>query len=80
MTERITSNLLKQHLSDEEFDTSPRHSLRLHPSPHEYRLFLTSDLCLKPQDSFGAFVTFFLDLQKVDHTIRKHHQTHRQLF
>ena len=27
---------------------------------------------LKPQDSFGRFVTIFLDLQKVDHTIRKH--------
>ena len=28
---------------------------------------------LKPQDSFGRFVNIFLDLQKVDHTIRKHH-------
>ena len=28
--------------------------------------------CLKPQDSFGTFVQNFLDLQKVDHTIRKH--------
>ena len=28
---------------------------------------------LKPQDSFGRFVNNFLDLQKVDHTIRKHH-------
>ena len=28
---------------------------------------------LKPQDSFGRFVKIFLDLQKVDHTIRKHH-------
>ena len=28
---------------------------------------------LKPQVSFGRFVTFFIDLQKVDHTIRKHH-------
>ena len=28
---------------------------------------------LKPQDSFGRFVKNFLDLQKVDHTIRKHH-------
>ena len=28
---------------------------------------------LKPQDSFGRFVKFFIDLQKVDHTIRKHH-------
>ena len=27
---------------------------------------------LKPHDSFGRFVTIFLDLQKVDHTIRKH--------
>ena len=27
---------------------------------------------LKPQDSFGRFVKMFLDLQKVDHTIRKH--------
>ena len=28
---------------------------------------------LKPQDSFGRFVKIFLDLQRVDHTIRKHH-------
>ena len=28
---------------------------------------------LKPQDSFGRFVNFFLDLQKVDPTIKKHH-------
>ena len=28
---------------------------------------------LKPQDSFGRFANIFLDLQKVDHTIRKHH-------
>ena len=27
---------------------------------------------LKPQDSFGRFVKKILDLQKVDHTIRKH--------
>ena len=31
------------------------------------------DMVLKPQDSFGRFVKIFLDLQKVDHTIRKHH-------
>ena len=30
-------------------------------------------LHLKPQDSFGKFVKFFLDLQKVDHAIKKHH-------
>ena len=30
--------------------------------------------------SFGRFVKYFLDLQIVDHTIRKHHQTHWQLF
>ena len=28
---------------------------------------------LEPQDSFGRFVKIFLDLQKVDHTIGKHH-------
>ena len=29
---------------------------------------------LKPQqDSFGRFVKIFLDLKKVDHTIRTHH-------
>ena len=28
---------------------------------------------LKPQDSFGRFVKKIIDLQKVDHTIRKHH-------
>ena len=30
-------------------------------------------MALKPQDSFGRFAKKFLDLQKVDHTIRKHH-------
>ena len=30
-------------------------------------------LSLKPQDSFGRIVKNCLDLQKVDHTIRKHH-------
>ena len=30
-------------------------------------------IMLKPQDSFGRFVKIFLDLQKMDHTIRKHH-------
>ena len=36
------------------------------------REFSVQDM-LKPQDSFGRFVNIFLDLQKVDHTIRKHH-------
>ena len=35
---------------------------------------------LKPQDSFGEFNNFFLDLQKVQEIIRKHHQTFLQLF
>ena len=35
---------------------------------------------LKPQDSFGEFDKFFLDLQKVQGIIRKHHQTFLQLF
>ena len=35
---------------------------------------------LKPQDSFGEFDKFFLDLQKVQENIRKHHQTFLQLF
>ena len=35
---------------------------------------------LKPQDSFGEFDKFFLDLQKVQEIIRKHHQTFLQLF
>ena len=30
---------------------------------------------LKPQDSFGELGIFFLDLQKVQEIIRKHHQT-----
>ena len=30
---------------------------------------------LKPQDSFGEFYKNFLDLQKVQEIIRKHHQT-----
>ena len=33
----------------------------------------------KPQDSFGEFGIFFLDLQKVQEIIRKHHQTFLQL-
>ena len=28
---------------------------------------------LKPQDSFSRFAKIIIDLQKVDHTIRKHH-------
>ena len=28
---------------------------------------------LKPKESFGRFVKYFCDLQKMDHTIRKHH-------
>ena len=35
---------------------------------------------LKPQDSFGEFNQFFVDLQKVQEIIRKHHQTFLQLF
>ena len=35
---------------------------------------------LKPQDSFGEFDKFFLDLQKVQVIIRKHHQTFLLLF
>ena len=35
---------------------------------------------LKPQDSFGEFNNFFLDLQKVQEIIRKYHQTFLQLF
>ena len=35
---------------------------------------------LKPQDSFGEFDKFFLDLQKVQEIIRKHHQTFLELF
>ena len=39
-----------------------------------FQLILTKIyIKLKPQDSFGRFVKNFLDLQKVDHTIRKHH-------
>ena len=36
-------------------------------------------MLLKPQDSFGEFSIFFLDLQKVQEIIRKHHQTFLQL-
>ena len=35
---------------------------------------------LMPQDSFGEFKKFFLDLQKVQEIIRKHHQIFLQLF
>ena len=35
---------------------------------------------LKPQDSFGEFDNFFLDLQKVQGIIKTHHQTFLQLF
>ena len=41
---------------------------------------INSMLQLKPQDSFGEFDYFFLDLQKVQEIIRKHHQTFLQLF
>ena len=42
----------------------------------KHYILVSFKLCwsqLKPQDSFGRFVKFFLDLQKVDHTIRKRH-------
>ena len=39
-----------------------------------------SSYSLKPQDSFGEFDNFVLDLQKVQEIIRKHHQTFLQLF
>ena len=35
---------------------------------------------LKPQDSFGEFYKFFLDLQKVQEIMKKHNQTFLQLF
>ena len=34
---------------------------------------ISIEVKLKPQDSFGRFVKIFLDLEKVDHTFRKHH-------
>ena len=40
----------------------------------------TGKINLQPQDSFGEFNNFFLDLQKVQEIIRKHHQTFLQLF
>ena len=41
---------------------------------NEYILNLSlMQTSLKPQDSIGRFVKNFLDLQKVDHTIRKYH-------
>ena len=43
-----------------------------------YKQIITTDL--KPQESFGEFDKFFLDLQKVQEIIRKHHQTFLQLF
>ena len=45
-------------------------SKQLLPLPTEY---------LKPQDSFREFHNFFLDLQKVQEIIRKHHQTFMEL-
>ena len=47
-------------------------------SGHELMFLVTC--VLKPQDSFGEFDNFFLDLQKVQEIIRKHHQTFLQLF
>ena len=35
---------------------------------------------LKPKDSLGEFNKFFLDLQKVQEIIKKHHQTFLKLF
>ena len=35
---------------------------------------------LKPQDIFGEFNKFFLDIQKVQEILRKYHQTFLQLF
>ena len=36
-----------------------------------FQLILQKFFDLKPQDSFGSFVKNFLNLQKVDYTIRK---------
>ena len=33
---------------------------------------IISFIVLKPQDSFGKKIKLFLDLQKVQHTVRKH--------
>ena len=37
--------------------------------------FTNSSMKLKPQDSFGRFVKFFHDIQRVDHTIRNSEST-----
>ena len=45
-----------------------------------YAMGLCVTNSLKPQYSFGEFNNIFLDLQKVQEIIRKHHQTFLQLF
>ena len=52
------------------------HKYKLHPAwqySSRYVYIILHVEHLKPQDSFGRFVKNFLDLQEVDHTIRKHH-------
>ena len=41
---------------------------------------IRSGYSLKPLDSFGEFDNFFLDLEKVQEILKKHHQTFLQLF
>ena len=41
---------------------------------------MVTKLLKATQDSFGEFHKFFLDLQKVQEIVRKHHQTFMQLF
>ena len=53
--------------------------LRGHPRIFEKKI-MYYDTLLKPQDSLGEFDNFFLDLQKVQEIIKKHHQTFLQLF
>ena len=48
------------------------YSIKFETPKGEYTCIILT-LLLKPQDSFGRFVKHFLDHQKVDHTIRKHH-------
>ena len=51
----------------------PDLGLQNNPTLKIIYFFLLETCQLKPQDSFGRFVKIFLDLQKVDHIIRKHH-------
>ena len=70
--------ILKYYLHQMHFRINYKYAVSTIPVTQ--RKMDTSLLTLKPQDSFGEFNNFFLDLQKVQEIIRKYDHTILQLF